>query len=129
MSADFFKKQAFQYVLSRILSRSTDWIQIRQAANRSRSRPILFAKVINNQEKSIPVIRGNFVCYLCLSLPYCHVCFLQPCVHLLGKGLPLGSLVCDVYLRFCHIPIRCLGQVWYFSVSIPDLCILPYFKR
>ena len=36
-----------------------------------------------------------FFCYLCLSLPYCHVCFLQPCGHLLGNDWPLGSLVCD----------------------------------
>ena len=38
-------------------------------------------------------------CYLCLSLPYCDVCFLQPYGHLLGKGLPLGFLVYDVF--FC----------------------------
>ena len=28
----------------------------------------------------------------------CHVYFLQPCGHQLGKGWPLGSLVCDVFL-------------------------------
>ena len=30
-----------------------------------------------------------------------------PCGHLLGKGWPLGSLVCDVFLCFCHFPCRC----------------------
>ena len=29
---------------------------------------------------------------------------------------------------FCHFSIRYpLGQVWYLIVSIPDLCLLPYF--
>ena len=41
-----------------------------------------------------------------LSLSYCLVCFLQPCGHLLGKGWPLGSLVCDVFICFCHFPIQ-----------------------
>ena len=27
-----------------------------------------------------------FFYYLCLSLPLCHVCFLQPCGHLVGKS-------------------------------------------
>ena len=67
------------------------------------------------------------VCVLCLSLPYCLVCFLQPCGHMLGKGRPLGSLVIYVFLCFSHFPIGVLGQVWYLIVSIPDLCLLPYF--
>ena len=50
------------------------------------------------------------ICYLCLSLPYCHVCSLQPCGHLLEKGLLLGSLVCDVFLWFCHFPMRFPGS-------------------
>ena len=37
------------------------------------------------------------------------VSFLQPYNHLLGKGWPLGSLVCDVFWCFCHFPILCLG--------------------
>ena len=32
---------------------------------------------------------------------------LQPCGHLLGKGQPLGSIVCDVFLCFCHFSICC----------------------
>ena len=50
-----------------------------------------------------------FVIYvLCLS--YFLVCSLQTCGHLLGKGWPLGSLVCDVFLCFCHFPMWCPGQ-------------------
>ena len=37
-------------------------------------------------------------------------CSLQPCGHLLGRGWPLGSLVCDVLLYFCHFPMRCPGS-------------------
>ena len=40
-------------------------------------------------------------CYLCFM--FCLlVCSFQPCGHLLGKGWPLGSLVCDVLLCFYH---------------------------
>ena len=49
-----------------------------------------------------------FVIYVsCLSLVCCHVCSLQPCYHLLGKGSSLGSLACCVFLCFCHFPIWC----------------------
>ena len=37
----------------------------------------------------------DHLCYLCF------VCLLQPYGHLLGKGLPLGSLV------FCQFPMWC----------------------
>ena len=53
------------------------------------------------------------------------VCSLQPCGHLLAKGWPLGSLVCDVFFTF---PCGVLGQVWSLIVSIPDLCLLTYFE-
>ena len=52
----------------------------------------------------------GYFCYLCLTLPYYDVCFLQPCGHLLGKGWPLYFLVCDVYLCFCLFPICCPGS-------------------
>ena len=55
------------------------------------------------------------------------VCSLQPCCHLLGKGRPLGSLVCDVFLCYVTFPFGVLGQVWFLIVSIPDLCLL-YFN-
>ena len=43
---------------------------------------------------------------------------------------PLGSVVCDVFLCFCHFPTpRCgvLCQVWNLIVSISDLCLITYF--
>ena len=39
----------------------------------------------------------------------------------------LLTLVCGVSLWVCHFPIGILGQVWYLTVSIPDLCTLTYF--
>ena len=63
-----------------------------------------------------------FVIYVsCLSLLCCLVCSLQPSGHLLGKGWPLGSLVCDVFLCFCYFPISCFesrpGVIKLFSYS------------
>ena len=56
-------------------------------------------------------------------------CSLQPCGQLLGKGLPIGSFVCYVFLCFVTFPCVVLGQVWYFIVSIPDLYLLIYFFK
>ena len=44
---------------------------------------------------------------LCLSLLYCLFCSLKPCNNLLGKGWPLGSLLCCVSSCFCHFPKWC----------------------
>ena len=40
----------------------------------------------------------DHLCYFCLVFCYTfvRVCLLMPCGHMLGKGLPLGSLVCEV---------------------------------
>ena len=35
----------------------------------------------------------------------CLICSLQHCGYMLGKGWPLGSLVCDVFLCLCHFPM------------------------
>ena len=69
----------------------------------------------------------NMLFVFCVCLSYSIVRSLQPCGHLQGKGRPLGSLVCDVFLCFVTFPDGVLGQVWYLIVSIPDLCLLSYF--
>ena len=67
-----------------------------------------------------------FVIYVsCLSCFL--VCSLKSSGHLLGKGWPLGSLVCDVFLCFVTFPCGVLGQVWYLIVSISDLYLFSYF--
>ena len=57
------------------------------------------------------------------------VCSFQPCGHLLGKGLTLSSVVCDVVLCFVTFTCVVLGQGWNLIVSIPDLCLLTYFEK
>ena len=52
---------------------------------------------------------------------------MQPPGHLLGKGLPLDSLVFDAFSFFVTFLCGVLGQVWYLIVSISNLCLLPYF--
>ena len=69
----------------------------------------------------------DLLCYLCLSLLYCHVCILQPCGQLLVK-VDLFALLCVVFsCVFAIFTYGVLGQVWYTIVSIPDLCLLHYF--
>ena len=61
-----------------------------------------------------------------LSLSCFLVCILQSCGHLLGKGCHIGSFVMFscAYVTF---PNGVLGHVRYLIVSIPDICLLPYF--
>ena len=66
---------------------------------------------------------------VCVCLLYCLVCFLYHCGHLLGKGWPLSSFVCDVFLYFCHFPIWCPGSGVFFIVLIPDLCTFLTFTK
>ena len=40
------------------------------------------------------------------------------CGYLLGKGSPLGSLLCNVFLCFCHFPIWCHGVVLNFIIYL-----------
>ena len=73
-----------------------------------------------DRSKAVHLLWIIFVIYVsCVSCFL--VCSLQPCGHLLEKGKPLGSLVCNVLL--CGV----LGQVWYLIVSISDICLLTYF--
>ena len=61
-------------------------------------------KLLNECCKAVLLLR---ILFLFLSLSYCHVCFLHPCSHLLGRAWPLGSLVFDVFLCLCPFPIQC----------------------
>ena len=51
----------------------------------------------------------------------CHAALLSPA----GKGLLYVTFYC-VFVTF-HYSV--LGQVWYLIVSIPDICLLPYFAK
>ena len=54
------------------------------------------------------------------------VCSLQSCGHPMGK-----ALVCCVFLFCVFVTIQygALGQVWYFIVSISDLCLPLYYEK
>ena len=49
-----------------------------------------------------------------------------PCDHLLGKGLPFGSLY--VIFSFVIVTFLCgfMGHLWHLIASIPDFCFIPY---
>ena len=82
--------------------------------------------VLTDRSKAVLLLWIFFVIYIsCLSCFL--VCSLQPCGHLLGKGWTLGYFVCDVFLCFVTFSCGDLGQVWYFIVSVSDLCHLSYF--
>ena len=69
-----------------------------------------------------------FLCFVFVMLS-CRIYLLQSCGHLLGKGWPLGSLICGDLLCFITSQWGVLGQMWYLSVSVADLCILSYLKE
>ena len=52
----------------------------------------------------------DLFCYLCFLSFMLSVCPSQLCGHLMEKGWPLGSLVCDVFLCYSHVPICCPGS-------------------
>ena len=39
----------------------------------------------------------------------------------------LLALLCVIFFVFVTFQYSVLGQVWYLIVSIPDLCLFPYF--
>ena len=48
-------------------------------------------------------------CYLCFVFGMLFCLFIAAMWSPAGKGWPLGSLVCDVFLCFCHFPMWCPG--------------------
>ena len=66
-----------------------------------------------------------FLIYVsCLSLLCGLVWSLQPCVYLLDKGWPLGSLVCCICLRFCQLSIWCFGSNISQCMRFPTMCFV-----
>ena len=70
--------------------------------------------------------------------PFCNLCFMSAMLSYLHcslvvtrlKRADLLTLLCVMFsCAFVTFPCGVLGQVWYFIVSIPDLCLLPYFHK
>ena len=69
--------------------------------------------------------------------PFCYLCFVSvmlSCLFIAALCSPAGgraNLLDLLYVMFSCVfgtfPCGVLGQVWYLIVSIPDLCLLPYF--
>ena len=73
------------------------------------------------------------ICVSSLPLSYLLICSLQHCGHLLGKGWPLGYLVCYVFLCFClfHILWPGSGEVLdcIDSLSLPSSLLVLLYKN
>ena len=68
---------------------------------------------------------GSFLIMFHVSL--CNAILSVPCglVVAFWEWLaPLGSLICGIFFVLCGVP----GRVFCLVVSIPDLCLLPYFE-
>ena len=88
------------------LSQSTSEIRVRLAPSNMFYPSSTFSLMVPRR----CFFRGFFLLFVF------HVC--RACSHLLRKGLPLGSFVCDVFLRFFTFLYGVLGQVWYLILSI-----------
>ena len=51
------------------------------------------------------------------------------CVHLLGKGRPLGFLVCCISYVFVTFPYDVPDQALYLIVPISDICLPMCFSK
>ena len=71
---------------------------------------VIFRCVIKIMETS-PIKRDPKFAITPYVLISASLCSLQPHCHLLGKGWPLCSLVCCVFLCFCHSPICVLIHI------------------
>ena len=67
-----------------------------------------------------------FVCHVCL----CHTLLSVSCslVVTCWERADLFAILCVMLsCVFVTFPYGVLGQMWYLIVSIPDICLLPYF--
>ena len=64
---------------------------------------------------------GHF-CYLCFLFFMLSCLFITALWPPAGKGLTSWLSIAMFYCVFVTFPCGILGQVWYSTVSIPDLC-------
>ena len=75
---------------------------------------------VNLYSGSVLFVFRVFLCHIVLSVP----CSLVVC----WERTDLLVLLCVMFsCDFVTFLYGVLGQVWYLVVSIPDLCLLPYF--
>ena len=72
----------------------------------------------------------DLFCY-CFCVCLCHTVLSVSCSHVVTCW-ERADLLAHFYVIFSRVfvtyPYGVLGQLWYLIVSIPDLCLLPYFE-
>ena len=115
---------------SPVWKRLTSWLSfvlihirtIGEVGNVKPSTPIFY---FTDRSKAVLLLWILFVIYvLSVSLFCCLVCSLQICHHLVGKGCPLGSLVCDVFLCFDTFPYGAMAFNFDLSESYQLTCAI-----
>ena len=61
--------------------------------------------------------------FLLFMFCFCHAVLSVHCSYL------LALLFVMFFMCFVTFPFGVLGQAWYLIVSIPDVCLLPYFAE
>ena len=69
------------------------------------------------------------LCYLCLVFVMLSCLFIAALWSPAGKGLSLSHLFVMFHCDFVTFPCGILDQVWYWTVSTPDLCRISYFEK
>ena len=86
---------------------------------------ITSSNFLTDRSEAVLILRIFFIC-ICL----CHVVLPVSC-SLVVTCWERADVSALLYVAFCCVfvsfPYNVLGQVWYLIVSIPDLCLLPYF--
>ena len=81
----------------------------------------------------LTVPKRSFLCgsFLLFMFPVCHSVLNVYC-SLVATCWEGANLLAVLYVMFSCVfvtfPCGVLGQVWYLIVSIPDLCLLPYYE-
>ena len=67
-------------------------------------------------------------CYLCFVFVMLSYVFNAALWSPTGKGLTSWLSCVSSFVMLVTFPYGVLGRVWYLIVSIPDLCLITYFR-
>ena len=76
-----------------------------------------------NRSKAILLLLIVFFCLVCV----CYIVLSVNCSHIVNCWEKTGPLALLDLMFYVIFPYGVLGQVWILIVSIPELCILPFF--
>ena len=76
------------------------------------------------QSHSLNCVFMLFLFHVCNAVLFVHCSLVVTC----WERADLLALLCVMFsCVFVTFPYGVLGQVWYLIVSIPDICLLPFF--